>query len=133
MGYMVDIKQVEQLSADMRAKYEREGAEQPGWEGMCARLQGKILPTLIVAMAEEVNRGASPEDVTNAVAAVMSDMVVNTRGLVGASDGMRELSEHAVSMIQQMADYLKQFISGNMRKVSTGGVVTMRPVGDTTQ
>ena len=133
MSYMVDIKQVEQLSAEMRAKYEREGTEKAGWEGMCARLQGKILPTLIVAMAEEVNRGASPEDVTNAVAAVMSDMVVNTRGLVGASDGMRELSEHAVSMIQQMADYLNQFISGNMRNVSTGGVVTMRPVGDTTQ
>lgn len=133
MSYMVDIKQVEQLSAEMRAKYEREGMEQAGWEGMCARLQGKIIPTLIVAMAEEVNRGASPEDVTNAVAAVMSDMVVNTRGLVGASVGMRELSEHAVSMIQQMADYLNQFISGNMRNVSTGGVVTMRPVGDTTQ
>ncbi len=129
MSYIVDIKEVEQLAAKMRERYESEGREQTGWEGMSARLQAKILPALIVAVAEEFNRGMGPEDVTNAVAAVMCDMIVNTRGLVGATESAEAFVDHASSMLGHVTYYLNQFMTGNMRKIENGGVVHMHEVG----
>lgn len=57
--------------------YQRRHESEPGLTGMVARINLAALRPLYLAMARELNAGASAADISNALAAVMSNIVLS--------------------------------------------------------
>lgn len=108
MAQMIDIAEVEAHMIEFRASMEKQ-INDPEL-GMVYRAQLAVLPELTIWRAKEMNRGGSPNDIMNAIVAVVAGVIAGeVMSAAGDKDEalgvinrtLRAIAEEAVAMLAQ--------------------------------